>query len=276
MSKTLEIQTSEPIDANDLYHYLQHRIENIVGIQKSETGFYFYKDQYSTRGIDFFKEDYGYEVRVTALSNAADYEILNEIIRYFLHFRRDAKYMLDDEPIKDILHFDFQQGGFSEDASVISTLVNHHQSEVTLYGPKGEYYIGPKVLKNINTETADWEKRLEDLILKIQYHLPESESDNVLSMGDGENQKILKVVSRKVNYILKKYDYLIFHQTENENSVENMVIVTNEIVNQNLPKNWELIDDFTIVAPSLTNEDYQELVTRLLPFDRKAELGINV
>lgn len=53
-----------------------------------------------------------------------------------------------------------------------------------------------------------------------------------------------------------------------------MVIVTNEIVNKNLPKTWELIDDFTIVAPSLTNEDYQELVTKLLPFDCKAELGI--
>ncbi|WP_100615378.1 hypothetical protein [Confluentibacter citreus] len=267
MSQIIAIHTARTIDANDLYAFLQGRIEQLQGEQKSEDGFYFYQDISSVRGIDFWKEAYGYELRTTILSNQADRNIGRWILNYFVNFVPDSTYFLEGEPVKS-QHIAslIEKRTFGEDAILIKTLVEHDASTMTLFGPKGEFYIGPSVFLKIESDKEGWQERLQALILKVQYELPLSESDTVLESG-GESRKILKLVNREVNYILKKYDYLIFTKDDTISDYGNMIFITNEVLNQHLPNNWLLIDEYTIVAPALSNEQYESLVRNLLEYD---------
>lgn len=274
MSKTIEIHTNQTIEGNDLYHFLQDRIENVNGIQKSEEGFYFFKEKESLRGVDFWKENYGYELRTTILSTAADYEVAKWILRYCINFVADAKFYFEEELIsKQNVVSLFENNSFNDDAQLVKTLVTHHQETITFFGPKGEFYIGSNVLKKVKSTIDGWEERMEQLLLKVQYHLPPSESDQVMETNNetNEERKVLKLVNRNVSYILKKYDYLIFTKKPEISTMENMVFITNDILNQNLPKTWELIDEYTIAAPALSNEEYDVLVERLLGFDCSGE-----
>lgn len=274
MSKTIEIHTKQTINGNDLFHFLQDRLENVNGIQKSEEGFYFFKEEESLRGIDFWKETYGYELRTTILSNTADYELAKWVLVYCINFVEDAKFYVDEEFIKkeNVISL-LESNSFTDDAKLIKTLTELHQEAITFFGPKGEFYVGTKVLEKIESTRNGWEDRLEQLLLKVQYHLPPSESDTVMESKNDSNdeRKVLKLVNRNVTYILKKYDYLIFTKDSNINSMENMVFVTNDVLNQNLPNSWELIDEYTIAAPALSNEDYDALVSNLLEFDCREE-----
>lgn len=274
MSQTIEIHTKQTIEGNDLFHFLQDRLENVKGMQKSEEGLYFYVENESLRGVDFWKETYGYELRITILSNVADYEVAKWILRYCINFVADAKFYFEEELIKkQNIVFLVDDNSFIEDAQLVKTLVTHHQETITFFGPKGEFYIGSNVLQKTESIIDGWEERMEQLLLKVQYQLPPSESDQVMETNNetNEERKVLKLVNRNVTYILKKYDYLIFTKNGNETSMENMVFVTNEDLNQNLPETWELIDEYTIAAPALSNEEYDVLVERLLGFDCREE-----
>lgn len=270
MSQTIEIHTKQLVEVNDLYKFLQSRTENINGVQKSETGFYFYKENESLRGVDFWKESYGYELRTTILSTDADYEVAKYIIMYCINFIADAKFYVNEVAInKQDIATVFEKNSFLADANLVKTIIAQQQDIITFYGPKGEFYLGPNDLDNIESSKEGWELRLQQLFLKVQYHLPPSESDNVMETqsDNGEEKKILKLVNRKVSYILKKYDYLIFTKDETVSSMDNMIFITNTVLNHNLPKTWELIDAYTIVAPALSNEEYDSLVNNLKAFD---------
>jgi hypothetical protein len=278
MSQTIEIHTKQTIEGNDLFHFLQDRLENVKGMQKSEEGLYFYVENESLRGVDFWKETYGYELRITILSNAADYEVAKWILSYCINFVADAKFYFEEELIKkQNIVFLVDDNSFIEDAQLVKTLVTHHQETITFFGPKEEFYIGSNVLQKVESTNDGWEERLEQLLLKVQYHLPPSENDEVMATNNEarEERKILKLVNRNVTYILKKYDYLIFRKDGNVTSMENMVFVTNEDLNQNLPETWELIDEYTITAPALSNEEYDALVGKLLGFDCREEFENN-
>src|SRR5690625_3520813 len=82
---------------------------------------------------------------------------------------------------------------------------------------------------------------------------------------------ILKLIAENVQYVIGKYDYILF-TTEDELDLENMIVITNDILNQNLHENWKRIDDYTIVAPRLNKEEYAEYVSRLKKYDCKEEV----
>lgn len=272
MSQIIEIRTKQLIEGNDLYHFLQGRMDDIHGIQKSETDFYFFKENESLRGVDFFKESYGYELRTTILSTSSDYDIGRWVLIYCINFIKDVQFYLEEElyKSKDVISI-IENNTFATHAQLIKTLISHQQEAITFFGPKGEFYVGQHVLRQVDSTKEGWEHRLQQLLLKVQYHLPPSESDAVMESNHKEEIKLLKLVNRNVTYILKKYDYLIFTTAESTSSLDDMVFITNDILNQNLPKTWERIDEYTIVAPALSNMEYDSLVKKLSVFDCKGE-----
>lgn len=147
MSKTIEIYTKETIDTDDLYRFLQSNLLEIKGEQKSETGFYFFINNQSHRGVDFYKEEYGYELRMTILSSEADYQIAEAIWEYFSLFVKDAQFLENDEKINRSSFFDFKANAFTKDADLVKILVNHHQETITFFGPKAHFMLGLMCLK---------------------------------------------------------------------------------------------------------------------------------
>lgn len=279
MSTIIEIHEKEDIDFNDLYRYLQMRNANIVGEMRTEDLVYFYRDKFSTRGVDISKKDYGYEIRMTILSNASDYYTAVYLMEYFKNFRRKAKIIYEDETRKDIYNLftdDIIAENFTRDANTVKLLVQVEGHTISFFGPKGEFYIGTNVLKSIDFDKEGFEERLENLIKKVQYELPEDENPTVMAIvNDEDNEKIIKMVHNSSNYILKQYDYLIFNKSDEAEEFEDIIFVTNDILNQHLPAKWQLIDEYTIVAPALEREEYLDLVQKLIPFNQRDNLNIN-
>lgn len=280
MSKVFNIITSEEIVKEDLFHTINYEIPNLKGEIKSEEGLYFYSEGSSIRGIDFWKIDEGYQVTINGLSTRDDYKIAAIIIQYFRKmqkhgFFKDLKYTLDGEPYSSQkawsreLEKDYD---FDENAKMIRVISELDNNVITIFGPTRQAHIGPYTLKRIGAGKPGWKQRLHAHLLRIMYKLPENESDTVLAMTKENGEEvILKLIAENVQYVIGKYDYILF-TTEDELDLENMIVITNDILNQNLHENWKRIDDYTIVAPRLNKEEYAEYVSRLKKYDCKEEV----
>jgi|SRR5690606_20416982 len=268
MSKTIQIQTRSDIDFEKLYDFLWQSDKSVVGIGRSEDVVYFYCNGYSTRGIDVSKEDTGYEVRLTTLANPADYKLANNVVLFFRINTLDVVVRLDDKVVETVHIFLANEltGYFKRDAELVYQLSNQHQTAITFFAANQEYYLGEYAFSKIDMEKAGWEIRTEQLIQQMLYKLPKSESDHVMQIGEGENTKTAKLVTADVSYVLKKYDTLLFNKSKDSNQMHDLLFLTNDILNDNLPPSWGRIDDHTIVAPALGWEAYLEYVKRMTPF----------
>ena len=274
MSQHIEIYTNQAVDPNELYYYLETKLGEIKGVKKSEVGLYFYIQDKSTRGVDFWKEDYGYEIRCTSMSSQADYSIAKMLVQYFLDHQKSATFLFDHEPWKEKNVEELHFNSLESDANLIKMMMQINNETITLFGTQRKFHIGTEVLNKLQTETEGWEQRLMDLFLKVQYHLPKSESDQVMMIGnDEESKKEVKLVNRSSDYVLSRYDYLLFTDENNADDINKMILVTNEVLNQNLPKSWNLVDEYTIVAPSLSIDEYAQLMEILKPFNQIHELN---
>ena len=66
----------------------------------------------------------------------------------------------------------------------------------------------------------------------------------------------MKLLTNEVDYIIDKYDFILLQTTE-----EQPIMITNEILNSMLPSNWQLVDEFTIVAPITSQDEWNKLLT---------------
>lgn len=280
MSKIFNIITAGEIVKEDLFHTIHREIPNLKGEIKSDEGLYFYAEGTSIRGIDFWKIDKGYEVKNNGLSTEDDYKIAAIIIQYFRKMQeyglfKDLKYTLDGEPysfekawFRDI-ESDYD---FDENAKIIKQISEIENNIITIFGPTREAHIGPFTLNKVGAGKPGWEKRLRAHLLKVMYKLPQNESDNVLTAKKENGEEIiLKLIAENVQYVLGKYDYILF-STGSDSELENIIVITHDVLNENLHKTWERIDDYTIIAPRLNKEEYAEYVSTLKEFDCREDV----
>lgn len=193
-------------------------------------------------------------------------------------FFKDLKYTLDGEPYSSQkawsreLEKDYD---FDENAEMIKQISELDDNVITIFGPTRQAHIGPYTLKKIGAGKQGWKERLHAHLLKVMYKLPENESDNVLALSKEDGEEIvMKMIAENVQYVIGKYDYILF-STEDELDLENMIVITNDILNENLHESWERIDDYTIVASRLNKEEYGKYVSKLKEYDCKEEVFEN-
>lgn len=281
MSQIFVIYTSGELVKEDLFHAINYDIPNLKGVQKSEELLYFYAEGTSIRGIDFWKTEKGFELQLNAMSSLDDYRIVGSILKYFrVNYNhkniKDLSYGIDGEPksLEEIWFWAAEKEyDFESDALHVKLMSEITESPVTIYGPKRAIHIGSYTLKMIGAGKEGWEKRLKAQILKILYKLPENEDNNVMALKKSEDEEIiLKLIAPNTNYILDKYDYLCVTTDTDDLDFQNMIFFTNDILNKNLPQNWERVDDYTIVAKALNPDEYFELNERLKIFDCKNDI----
>lgn len=267
MSQTIEIHTQSTIDFEKLYDFLQKSDKAVVGSGRSENMVYFYSNGYSTRGIDVSKKNIGYEIRLTTLANTADYKLANDVVLFFKIHVPGSVIIFDDNEVFTVNVFltNNLNNYFKRDAELVYQLAMQHQTPITLFAAGNEYYLGRYVFSKIHMDEDGWELRLEALIQQVLYKLPKSESDNVLQIGQRDESKIAKLVTAHVSYIIKKYDVLLFNKSKDSNHINDLLFLTNDILNENLPTSWERIDDYTIIAPELGWDVYSEYVNMMIP-----------
>lgn len=281
MSIIINIHTAQNLVYSNLFNGIKRRIPNLQEIIKSEEGRYFYAEGTSIRGIDFWEEDGGYEIKVNAMSSKDDYKIANAILGHFMKRKGqglmpDLKFFRDGEPItENVIWFENSEidESFNRDCIHIRLMSKISNGPVTIFGPTREMHIGEFTLNKVQAETQGWEKRLHDLLLEILYKLPKNESNNIMAIdkGDGEEEMIMKSISWGVNYILGKYDYLCMMPDDEEAGLDQMLVFTNDVLNENLPASWTRMDDYNIVAPALSEQEYFDLMDKLKAFDCKKE-----
>lgn len=107
-------------------------------------------------------------------------------------------------------------------------------------------------------------EKIFDLILTINYRIPNFSYGNILSVGNTEDdKKIMQLLTNKTDCIIDKYDYILLHTSDKQPPI----MITNNILNTMLPSNWNLIDEFTIVAPITDKNEWNRLLKNARKFD---------
>ncbi|MEN2436572.1 hypothetical protein AAH994_14240 [Weeksellaceae bacterium A-14] len=287
MSQIHYLKIAKPVDFAVLEKEIKSRLGHVEAEQRESNLFYFWIPEKSARGVDFtFERADWIEIRNTVCSNAADYLLTNHLAEAFCE-------LFDGQLYKDNEDFDedcddpedeflpeslpvFEQKKAEEqmktDANLFRILIQNRQSPITIYGPVRTVHFGKDLMeywRDLNHEELGQE--MENVILNVNYGLPDFEYGNIMQMGDGEDQKILKLLTNNT-CLIDKYDYLMLKRTENSENIEDFIVITNDDLNQILPESWKRVDEYHIVAPELPEDEFRNLIQNAELYNRFDEV----
>lgn len=283
MSILRYIKTEKEPDFELLTVYLQKCIPRILAEQRGENLYYFWEAVNSSRGVDLSLESENFlEVRNTACSNEHDYEITNYIQKLCVelfggaYYEANPDYDEDDEnspeySINENPFTPFEEGIeiMKSNAEFIVAFIKMEGETISIYGPKRKINFGPYWLSTLKDFSPfKLARAIEKTIYKVNNTKPEYEYGNVIQMGAGENEKTLKLLANKADCILDKYDYILFLGKDKEH-----IAITNDDLNQILPKAWKRLDEYTIIAPILPENEFEILVEKAALVNRINEFG---
>jgi hypothetical protein len=282
MSVLHYIKTKEPINFVLLQKIIERTLADVLYEQRSEKLCYFWIDGASTRGVDVSLERENWvEIRNTSFSNHADYKLTNELVSSICNLYKGEIYKENDDYDEDedhseeyiktqqpIFSQDKWQDNLVQDASTMRIMIGQLHQTMTLFGPVRKTHFGINFINSFQEKTdQELAEIMENYCLNVNYNLPEYDYGNVMEAGEGDEAKIVKLITNEVNCIIDKYDYLLFSKSENQ-----IIAVTNDDLNNILPKSWQRVDEYTIVAPILADSDFQNLITKAEKYNKIEEL----
>lgn len=262
--------TKQPLNAPTLNQFISSTIKDVVIEKRSENVYYYWIKNKSTRGFDITIENNSIEVRNTMLSNYYDYKLTNRVVSKMVEMTQAIVLDEEEEQVNASPLFSQEQivQMQIDDCKTLQNL-SAFAKDLAIYSPVRKVYFGQKThhqFQSLNEKEV--QEKIFSTILKVNYQIPNFEYGNILEMrNEAEEQKILKLLTNKSNYIIAKYDYILLH-TENQNPI----VIDNDILNSILPPQWQLVDEFNIVAPILPNKEWIKLQQRASPYDLWNEL----
>ncbi len=255
---------------------LDKRVSSIEGAKYEDRGegvFYFWIDEKSTKGFDITLEKDFIEIRNTILSNKFDYDLTNIIVSEIVELTKGIILDENDEKIFSLPVFDNKRIAEIEiqDCKTIKALSKEHEN-ITICGPIREVYFGKKLYEFFKEfENEKLKDTIFNLILMVNYLIPNYENGNVIEVGNSEDDvKIMKLLTNETDYLIGKYDYILLNTLDGQS-----IMITNGILNTMLPSNWKLVDEFTIIAPITTNSEWNKLLKNAKKFDLSSEFRNN-
>jgi len=262
MSIIHNIISKKPIEISKL-NTLVSDIDGAMCENRGEGTCYFWIDGKSTRGFEITLEQDSIEVRNMILSNRYDYELTNKIIAKILSLTDGIIINEDEEERTNHPVFDNDKITQTEikDCELVCTLSKEHH--VSINGPIRNVHFGKRMYKEFESlEGEQLKNKMFDLILTVNYQIPNFERGNILQVGDSkDNQKIMKVLSNDTDYILDKYDYILLYVPDRP------IMITNDILNTMLPSNWTLMDEYTVIAPVTDQSEWEKLLANAKKHD---------
>lgn len=274
MSVIHNIIYKKPLDVSKLDKFIS-TIDGATYENRGEDVLYFWINGKSTRGFDItFEQDY-IEVRNTILSNKYDYDLTNKIVAEILSLTDGIIIDEDEEQVSNFPLFDNDRILEMEisDCKTIQLLSKEHE-DIAIYGPIRIVHFGKRLHEQFNEfKDEHLKNKMFDLILNVNYKLPDFEYGNIMQIGDtDEDRKTLKLLTNKTDYIIDKYDYILINKNEDE---QPPIMITNAILNTMLPSNWTLVDEFTVVAPMTNDNEWNKLLTTAEKYDLTEEFFYN-
>jgi len=264
MSEVHNIFGKRPLELANLKTFALS-IEGIRCEDRGENTLYFWDDGKSTRGFDISLEEDYIEVRNTVLSNRFDYELTNKIVTEILALTDGI--IFNDEDVEVTKSSIFDNNTIikkeSGDCEMVRILSKEH--EISIFGPVREVYFGKRLFEALSSlDGKELKKIMFDLILTVNFRLPDYDSPNIMLVSSSENDeehKKMIVLSNKTDYILGKYDNIFLYMDDGP------IMITNEILNNFLPLNWTLVDEYTIIAPIIDHDEWEKLLANAKEFD---------
>lgn len=259
-----------PLDIPKLNNFVSN-IDNANHDERSEDTHYYWITDKSTRGFDITIEEDVIEVRNTVLSNLYDYELTNKIVDEILKLTNGIIVDEEEEILKNFPLFDTNRIMETElnDCGIIQTL-SKEGKDITIFGPTRKVHFGSRLYNTFNNlNNQQLKDKIFEIILLVNYQLPEFESGNVIQVvNTDEETKIMKLLTNNTDYIIDKYDYILLNKLD-----EKPIMITNEILNSMLPSNWILVDEFTIVAPITSKTEWEKLLESAKQYDQFDSFG---
>ena len=270
MSIIHELITEKKINIDKFAELLFLKIDNLEIEERNEgTYYYFYIEDESTRGVDFIKKDYGYELRNTLLSSRADYILANNIADLARQLTKDEWWTEEEEKVVKEDRLFTEEDIFeirkSEASTVMMLLKNNDQ--LSFYGPIRAFHLGQRILNDLLPLEGDELKlteKLEKIALNVQYNYPDSDTDPVMVAKKGDREERIKIIYQESSYVLDHYDYIALDYNEKTNE---MLLITQEDLISISPRQWELLDEYTIYAPKLDDKDWNTLIQKAIPLN---------
>ncbi|MBY0487834.1 MAG: hypothetical protein K2P85_11705 [Flavobacteriaceae bacterium] len=275
------IKTEIPFD----FEKLQNIFSNNSAIsleQRNENLCYFWQNNNSTRGIDVSFENGLIELRNTIMSNETDYQITKFLAHIICeNFKGETFVEFDDEDAdSDDESLKLVSVGLGlydkneiekmqlSDVSTMRGIIEQTGKYISIFGPIRKVHFGTDFMNTYKDKTdEELITIMHDLIKKVNYQIPNYEYGNVMETGDGDNIKILKLISNKVDCIIDKYDYILFQKNEEE-----IIAIDNNTLNTILPNSWQRVDEYTIVAPIISENEFMDLIEKADKLNQFEEL----
>ncbi len=264
MSVIHNIINERPLDTSRLDKIVS-TIDGATYEDRGQGVFYFWIDGKSTRGFDITLEQGYIEVRNTVLSNKYDYDLTNKIVAEITALTGGIILNEDEEQVLSFPIFNKDKIAYSEiqDCETIQILSREHE-DIAIYGPIRKVHFGRRLHDQFRELKGEQLKnKMFDLILTVNYQLPNFKQGNVMQVGNTEeDKKIMKLLTNNTDCIIDKYDYILLHTSD-----EQPIMITNKILNSILPSKWKLIDEFTVVAPMIDESEWNKLLATAKKFD---------
>lgn len=264
MSISHYIVAKQPLEITQLNSYVE-TLKNTKYEYRGEGTNLYWIDGKSTRGVEITIEDDSIEVRNTILSNWHDYELTNKIVMEIVSLTGGVLLNEDQEQVNDLPLYttDAIAEYETRDCMMVLAFLSN-QKDFTIYGPVRSVHFGKKLFKELEAlEGEQLKAKVFDIILRVNYQIPNYESGNTMRVGNTEeNQKIMKLLTNTEDCIIGKYDNILLYNDEKP-----PIMITNEILNTMMPSNWTLVDEFTIVAPVTGQDEWEMLLWRAKEYD---------
>lgn len=277
------IKTKDRINFDILRKVIERTVADVKYEQRSETLCYFWIDEASTRGVDVSLEAENWiELRNTGFSNKEDYVLTNELANSICNWYDGHLYCENEDYDEDnddasleylpkkhpLFTTDDMESIPLNDTEVVSAMARQLQQTITLFCPIRKVHFGPELLGKLSDKSnEELTILLHKIILYVNYQIPNYEYGNVLEMGEDEDKKTLKLLANQSNCIIDKYDFILFQKEEDK-----IIAITNDTLNTILPKSWQRVDEYTIVAPILPEDEFEKLVAQAEKLNQYNEL----
>lgn len=259
MSILHKIIFNKNIDHSILIEYIQKNEFIKLELRRDET-LYFWWDNESTKGFDItFNDDY-IEIRNTVLSNEFDFDLTNLIVSKIIEITNGVIFDETNKPVAlPIFNKETIKKIELNDAKTISLF--SEKETFTIFGPIRKIHFGKRLhqkFKNLSNEAL--KNSYHQLIKTINFDYSKYEYGIFISLN--EDEKRLKLLTNNTNVLIDQYDFIGFLLNNEE-----QVVITHDDLISILPVSWKLLDEYTIVAPILSEKEWRELLVNAKQLD---------
>lgn len=240
--------------------------KNLIFQQRTEDYYFLWIDEKSTKGVDLTIEENNIEIRNTILSNHYDYFLTNKLIKTITELTNGKLFNEEDELVNSFpIYSENEMLKLEESDCGLIMVLSRENEDIAIYGAHRQAHFGFETYEKYK-DFIDKPKQLIEsvfnVILNVQYHLPNYDYGNIMEVEKNNETKTLKLLTNETNCIIDKYDYIMF-QTNND-----PIMISNKILNSILPNEWKLVDEFTIVAPIIDEKNWKILIKKASEFDQ--------